>query len=143
MSKTINIEKYPDCPACNGKRRGWSMPRKECDVHNTCRQCKCTRASLSEPPWGGSNGWLCQPCAEADRLKDLKAAMKKHKDMRSYDFLNNDTIICPHCGTDNGCDDFHESSDTECHLCEKRFDVEVEYTASYSSTLTEQAEANQ
>jgi hypothetical protein len=28
-------------------------------------------------------------------------------------------------------------------LCEKRFDVEVEYTASYSSTLTEQAEANQ
>lgn len=121
------------CSECNGKPRDW-MTYIECDEHNVCRSCNCTRSDLTEPPWGGKNGWICKPCADIENKLELEIQMTKFNKLDSYDFEFNDTIICPHCGTDNGCDDFHESASHDCHLCNKEFHVEVDYSVSYTTS---------
>ena len=46
---------------------------------------------------------------------------------------NEDAVICPWCGFDNGEDEMHSAQEIECDECEKTFFMEPEYTVKYDT----------
>ena len=121
------------CGPCNGESRSYKT-YFECDKHDVCRSCSISRKEIEGSVWGGSNGWTCKPCHEAEQLEIKRAAFEK-LDGDEPDCSYSDEIICPHCGSKISNDDIHESQDIECHVCEGEIYLEVEYTASYSTTI--------
>jgi hypothetical protein len=124
------------CGSCNGKQRDWTT-YIECDKHNVCASCGCSRSQLTEAPWGGKNGWVCKPCADIEDAARKAKALERVADYEynEWDFYSNDEITCPHCkatiesdGDDYGCD----SDDRECHDCGNTFEL----TAVHSVTWT-------
>jgi hypothetical protein len=50
---------------------------------------------------------------------------------------NEDIIICPYCGYENDDCEMNETTDTYCDECGKKFHLEVEWSASYSTNKIE------
>ena len=121
------------CAECNGKERDW-MTYIECEEHDRCRVCEINRKDLTEPPWGGKKGWICKPC-ETERMADVRRKAFEKLDGEEPDCVYMDKIICPHCGSELDSSDIYESQDMECHVCEGEIDLEVEWTATYSTSI--------
>lgn len=121
------------CAECNGKDRDW-MTYVECDNHDRCSVCFISRKEIQGPVHASKKGWICKPCNESKKLETKTGAFKK-LDGEEPDCSYRDNIICPHCGSEISNDDIHESRDLVCHVCEGEMTVEVEYTASYSTTI--------
>lgn len=126
------------CAECNGEPRDW-ITYIECEKHDVCRTCKTPRSEIKDTPWGGKNGWQCKECKDIAHEKEKSEALSAmaEKEYNEIDYLSNDKIICPYCDTEKSSDDFNESDDTECHVCDNIFSVEVEYTVSYSTSKKE------
>jgi len=124
-----------DCTKCLGTESigGFYL----CDEHDKCVECNTPRAALTDTPWGVRNGWCCRPCMDAKKAAAkaealARAAASGHsEDDCSYI----DKILCPHCATEQSADDRYESADgLECDTCGGVFDLEIEYTPSYTTT---------
>lgn len=57
--------------------------------------------------------------------------------MSEFDIDGTDTLICPHCGEDNGNDDLGHSGRIDCTGCGKEFHYEADYTVTYSTSCVE------
>jgi len=122
------------CAECNGKERDW-MSYIECEEHNRCRSCGTKRKDIKEDSvWGGKNGWICNSCHESERSGIRREAFAA-LDGEEPDCEYCDEIICPHCGTTISNDDIHESQDLECDVCHGEISLEVDWTASYSTSI--------
>jgi len=122
------------CAECIGNPRDW-MTYVECDKHNVCRTCKTPRSEIKDIPWGGKHGWECKPCADKAKAKAKKDALQAvaEKEYDKWDYYSKSEIICPYCDSKKCSDDFNESADIECDVCDNTFSVEVEYTVSYTT----------
>lgn len=121
------------CGECNGEERGCKT-YIECDKHDVCSCCSISRKEIKGAVWGGIKGWTCCPCKEAKDLEIRREAFEKLNGTEpscSY----KDEIICPHCGSKISNDDIYESQDMECHVCEGEMELEVDYTATYSTSI--------
>ncbi|MCW8885554.1 MAG: hypothetical protein OQK12_09915, partial [Motiliproteus sp.] len=88
------------CAECNGRPRDW-MTHIECEDHDRCAHCGCSREALAEPPWGRKDGWVCKPCAEIEAAAERHKALSKvaEEEYDEWDYHHTDEIICPHCAT--------------------------------------------
>jgi hypothetical protein len=135
-AKLIDGEWYwvSGCAECNGKPRDW-MSYIECEEHNVCRSCGIKRKDVKEDSvWGGKHGWICNSChkiEESGIRREAFAALDGEEPDCSYC----NEIICPHCGSEINNDDIYESQDLECHICQGELSLEVDWTASYSTTV--------
>lgn len=122
------------CAECNGKERGWAS-YIECEEHDRCRSCHIKRKDTKEKSiWGGSKGWTCNSCHEAEELERRNAAFAA-LDGKEPDSSYTDEIICAHCGSKIGNEDIYKSQDIECQVCYGKMYLEVEHTAIYSTTV--------
>ena len=118
------------CAECNGQPRDSWGSYVECDEHNVCRTCKCTRAELTETPWGGKHGWQCNPCADAEHQAEKLAALDAMPDeYDKWDYRHNDNIVCPYCNYEiDDTSEFHSAIDHEeeheCSRCDNTFALE-------------------
>lgn len=127
------------CDVCLGNDKSFTY--SPCERHDRCVTCDCTRAELSEAPWGGVlgrwRGWQCKPCASkraAERKAEALAAAAA-KGFSEDDCSYTDDILCPHCGSKQSADDIHEDAKgRECNVCEGMFDLELHYSVSYTTT---------
>lgn len=123
------------CAACNGEPRNWGT-YIECDKHNVCRTCGAARKDV-ETARGGRNGWQCGKCNDREYEAKKSAALDHAKEIghTEDDCQYEDKIICPFCATEQSSDDRHESQNgIECGTCGGVFDLEIEYSPSYSTT---------
>ena len=123
------------CQKCLGKPTEYSYI--VCEEHDKCDTCNCTRAELTETPWGTSGGWRCKPCQ--DRMDDARKTAALAAALESGhgedDCFYTNEIICPYCASVHRDGDQNESaSDLECGTCGGYFDLEVEWSASYTTT---------
>lgn len=124
-----------NCPKCLGKDSFCSF--NQCETHDRCVSCNCSRDQLTEAPWGVSGGWRCKPCQskihEAHKVHALEnAAASGHSE---DDCHYTDKILCPYCATEQSDDERHDSKKgLVCGVCDGKFDLEVEWTASYTTT---------
>lgn len=122
------------CEKCSGNHDKHSYII--CDDHNRCETCGIHRSEITDTPWGTRGGWICAPCEKARSAKRKAEALQAAKESghQETDCYYEDTIICPYCATKRDSDDIHESVDgVECEVCEGVFNLEVEYTASYTT----------
>lgn len=124
------------CGSCNGEGRGYGT-YIECDAHDVCKRCSVSRKEIEGAVWGGSEGWVCIPCHEAEQLEIRRQAFEQfNNDMHEeHDFHYMDEIKCPHCGSKISNNDMHKSQDIECHVCKGEISLEIEYTAIYSTSI--------
>ena len=112
-----------------------------CYEHNRCISCGTHRTDLTETPWGHQDGFICKPCVDTRDSEIRKQAFSKFREdkLSYYDFRNNATIKCPHCGSDNGDGSDNGLSDNEadlsCQVCEGEFTVNIEYQLSYTTSV--------
>ena len=123
------------CAKCNESGEKWSYI--VCEKHDVCVSCGTSRVSLMEMPWGHPDGFMCRTCHdfqhEAAKSNALAKAKAKNHSERDCSYM--DEIICPCCATVIASDDIHEStSGMECNVCDAKFDLEVEYSVSYTTT---------
>lgn len=124
------------CAECNGKPRDW-MTYVECDKHNVCRRCGCSRKDLTEAPWGGKSGWICKRCDkiehEQEKIEAL-AAMPDDDDFDKWDYHGLYEIKCPYCDykyPDSWECAGDDGAEHECPRCDSTFTV----TAIHSMTF--------
>ena len=123
------------CEPCLGSGKAHSYV--VCVEHDRCVTCKCTRAQLTETPWGTRDGgWRCKPCQGAldakRKAEALEAAAAKGHSEDDCCYVDN--IICPHCATEQSRDDRNESDDgLECDTCGGLFDLEVDWSPRYTT----------
>lgn len=72
---------------------------------------------------------LCFECNNQKMFEFEKAYALKNGGTSSESY-----IICPYCGEDYGTDDMRESCDVVCSSCNNGFRVEIEYTATYTTS---------
>lgn len=109
-----------------------------CDKHDVCVDCGVHRSELTGTPWGVSNGrWRCQPCQTTlDNIRRAEALEKTNtEEYCKYDYIDQDTVLCPHCGTDQGTGDVRGDFSDTCDVCGGEFKVTVEYTVTYSTEV--------
>lgn len=136
-SELIDGEWYwvKGCSKCQDSMNyGESYSYITCYEHNRCNDCGTHRSELKDTPWGLSNGFRCKPCQDRLDKERLEEALEKRKDMSDWDFYNSDTVLCPHCGSDNGTDEF-EDGVFECYVCEKEFKLSLNYSVTYSTEI--------
>ena len=90
--------------------------------------CGAERSSFSSTPWWHPMGFICKPCRAKHKAEQLAEAMKKFKreEFSETDFMFNDMIVCPQCGTEHQPDvedDGIDGDEFECDLCEQKFEV--------------------
>lgn len=122
------------CAECNGKSRDW-MTYIECDKHNVCRTCGNGRIA-GITAWGGKHGWQCSTCHDREYETSKKEALASaiENGHQEIDCHYESEIICPYCATKQSSDDRHESEDgVECGTCGGIFNLEIEYSPSYST----------
>lgn len=123
------------CEPCLGSGKAHSYV--VCEEHDRCVTCNCTRAQLTETPWGARDGgWRCKPCQGAldakRKAEALEAAAAKGHSEDDCCYVDN--IICPHCATEQSSDDRNKSDDgLECDTCGGLFDLEVDWSPSYAT----------
>lgn len=124
-----------ECAKCeDAMNYGKVFSYQWCEKHNVCVDCGVHRRDLKETPWGVSIGaFRCKPCQEKQDKGTLEKAMEKRKDMNDWDFKYATTVLCPHCGSDNGTDEF-EDGVFECCVCIKDFSLALNYSVTYSTT---------
>lgn len=120
------------CSECNGKPR--SVSYIECEKHNVCKCCGISRKEIKGAVWGGTKGWTCPSCHEEQKIETRREAFEKLDGEIPYTSYESE-IICPHCGTKINSEGIHENQNLDCYVCEGSFSLEVEYTASYSTTV--------
>jgi hypothetical protein len=131
------------CPECNGKTRDW-MTYVECDKHNVCAGCSCSREKLTEAPWGRKNGWVCKPCADIEDAARKAKALERVTDYEydEWDFFSNDEITCPYCKAtiESDCDDYEcDGAERECHDCGNNFELTAVHSVTWTTTRKETA----
>ncbi len=126
------------CPPCLGIHSE-KYAYHVCEKHDICIDCGKTRKEITEIPWGISGvGFRCRPCQNKLNKRIKIEALQKFESEEhdDFDFCYEDQIICPHCGTIQSPDDRYESQkEIECETCNGCFDLEVEYSASYSTSI--------
>lgn len=129
------------CEQCLGSGKLFNY--SPCDAHDRCVTCNCSRAELTATPWGGCDGgWRCKPCQNMldERRKSEALAAAAAKGHSEDDCFSTNEIICPHCATEQSADDRHVSADgLECDTCGGIFDLEVEWSPSYTTTKAREA----
>jgi hypothetical protein len=124
------------CEKCLGTGKSYNY--SPCEAHDRCVTCNCSRAELAEAPWGARDGgWRCKPCQEkldAARKAEALAAAEANGHSED-DCVYTSDIICPYCATKQNSDARHESAQgLECGTCGGKFDLEVEWSPSYTTT---------
>ena len=131
------------CEKCLGTDKSYNY--SPCEAHDRCVTCNCTRADLTEVPWGVQGGWRCKPCQDRrDAARKAEAlAAAEAKGHSEDDCVYTSDIICPYCATKQSSDDRHESAQgLECDTCGGKFDLEVEWSPSYTTSRS-RAQAQQ
>lgn len=121
------------CWVCEGIEPKAYLNSYRCEKHDVCDVCKTKRKDLKDSPWGKKYGFICQPCEE----KRCQSEIDKFnsEDYDEFNFQYNDKPICPFCGYEFEPDDLYESQEElQCGNCSSYMDVEVEYTATYSTS---------
>lgn len=131
------------CAECNGKPRDW-ITYIECDKHDVCAICGCSRSELTEAPWGRKHGWVCKPCADKDDEERHAAALSRIAgyEYDEFDFYGLNKITCPYCQAtfSADCDDYGADSDErECDECGNTFTLTAEHTISWTTKRKEAA----
>lgn len=122
------------CRECNGEPRDSWGSYIECEKHDVCSCCGRPRKDFKESVWGGKHGWTCNSCMEIKKLQIKTEAFEKLNG-EEPDTMWQDEIICPHCGSEISNDDIYESQELTCGVCEGEMELEVEYTASYTTAV--------
>jgi len=124
-------QKPKKCPTCLGieKDRPLSM-QSYCNEHNVCATCGIHRSKLTETPWGARYGaFICSPCEKEDRAR--RVSERKNKNI---DHTSTYCVVCPHCGYEfSDCYEMKEGKH-DCPECELEFDLEIEYSVTYSTS---------
>ncbi|MCY4781766.1 hypothetical protein ORI89_19120 [Sphingobacterium sp. UT-1RO-CII-1] len=120
------------CAECIGKPRGTSYI--ECDEHDVCSCCGISRKEIEGSVWGGRHGWICPSCHDAKKLEARQRAFQKLNG-NEPDTHYTDNPTCPHCGTEHDINYVNENTTLECYVCEGGFEIEVNWTPSYTTTV--------
>lgn len=129
------------CSKCEDSMNyGESHSYQVCYEHNRCIKCNTHREDLTEVPWGHKDGFICKPCADKNDMEIRRKAFKKveSEEYDELDYINNSSIICPHCGSDNGTEqiDYDESeSEQECCICTGKYKLTLQFTVDYSTKV--------
>ena len=129
------------CSKCEDSMNyGESHSDQVCYEHNRCVQCNTHREDLTETPWGHKNGFICKPCSDENDARIREEAFKKvnSEDYDESDCICNDTIICPHCGSDNGTEQVDYEAMVqlqECCVCEGKYKLTLNFTVDYSTEV--------
>lgn len=124
------------CAKCNEKGERWSYV--VCDKHNVCISCGTHRNALTEIPWGHPEGFMCRSCHDTQHEQTKQDALEKARQSghSEDDCEYTDEIICPCCANVISSDDISKSQKgMECDVCDAIFDLEVEYSVSYTTTV--------
>ena len=122
------------CQKCLGTNK---LSYAFCEEHDRCITCQCTREQLTEAPWWVQGGWRCKPCANRihQEHKEKALADAAAKGFTEDDCNYTDSILCPHCSSHQSSDDRHKSAKgMKCSVCDGLFDMEIEWTPSYTTT---------
>ena len=79
---------------------------------------------------------MCFWCNHKKQEKEALERLKKRV-AEEGESSNEDYIICPYCSCENSSDELNHTTDTYCDECGKEFHLEVEYSASYSTSKIE------
>ena len=112
------------------------MRKKE----KNCEECGAPRSWLTEAPWGLiAGGICCKPCDEKIHEKEKQAAIAKavSDGHDEHDCSYTDKIICPVCASVLSDDDIHEPTEMECDVCDAVFQLEIEYSRSFTTKIKE------
>ena len=129
------------CGECNGNPRNW-VTYIECEKHDVCRTCKKPRSKLKESPWGGSNGWQCKPCHNAEHEAEKQAALAAMpEDHDEWDYHRSDSVKCPYCDYElQDASDMYSAIDNEqseeCPRCDNTFTLLGETEVKWTTTRT-------
>ena len=92
-----------------------------CAEHYRCEDCG-TREKLCTYP----EAVLCQPCKDKRVSKRIAEFDGDHAEM--------DEVVCPHCGYTHSDSQEFTSGRWECHDCGRSFDLDVNYTVTYTTS---------
>lgn len=123
-----------DCVRCIGSG---AYHYTLCEEHDKCLICNIPRSGLTEPPWGHRDGWVCKPCAAIQHEKDKQAALERAAEIGhdEWDCRSVDKILCPHCASELSNDEVTcDSKGEQCPVCDGLYDLELEYSVSYTTT---------
>ena len=128
------------CAECNGRPRDSWGSYIECEKHGVCRTCRCTHQELSEPPWGGKDGWQCVPCnnAQKDAIKRERLSAVAAKEYRDFDYWCNESVVCPHCESTHEpetSDGDPDDDAAECDVCGGIYSITANYTTTYTTKV--------
>lgn len=137
-----------DCAECCGRPRDW-MTYIECEKHDVCRTCRCSRKE-AKTAWGGRNGWQCHECHEREHEHEEEkqaalAAMPSDEDFDEWGYERLSEVKCPYCDLKidlDGDPDFYQENDAveqDCPRCDHVFDVEVSLRVEYTTRRKEQS----
>lgn len=121
------------CERCLGTGK-WGFHL--CEAHDRCDACNCVRSELKSTPWMTSTGWCCKPCMSAKKAEAKAAALAlaEANDFSESDCSYADSILCPHCATEQSADDIYTSRDgMKCSTCDGVFDLEIDWSPSYTT----------
>lgn len=133
------------CAECRGEPRSWTT-YIECDKHNVCQDCGCSRDSLDEPPWSHAEGWICKPCMTIRENVEKEEALSQCEPVtNSWELYSNDHARCPYCGYkhepsyDTFGNDAYEPDhvfEHTCWVCDNTFAVETIVSFTYTTAKT-------
>lgn len=117
-----------------------------CYEHDRCITCNTHRDDLVRAPWSRCSGFECSPCAEQkhEQRKAEALAQAEEQSHSEVDCWNETHIVCPHCASVNEREELYEqgSHKLTCDVCDKPFNVEIEYEIRYTSTKIQNESGN-
>lgn len=127
------------CSKCKDSMNfGDKFSYQVCKERDVCQRCNTHRDDIEDTVWMTPDGFMCKPCNTLEQKEIKRTALKKVEENGycEYDYMNTDEVFCPHCGSDQQlADELSSSSDGHvCDVCGGKFDIEVEYTITYTTT---------
>ncbi len=114
------------CAECNGNPRDLAT-YIECNKHNVCAHCGCSRSELTTFPWSRLHGWICNPCFNKEReTEKTKALNAMPEDYDEWDYEDLQGIKCPYCDyeyTDSFIHGIEDETSHDCPRCDNTFNV--------------------